>query len=64
MTTVSDACEHGMGGYDESGNAWSFDLPPDLQGIFSINLLKFIAAVLTIRIVLRKHHRLDLMYKY
>ena len=44
----SDACEHGIGGYIINGAAWRFELPPHLIGMFSINLLEFIASFLTI----------------
>ena len=44
----SDACEHGMGGYIKNGPAWRFKIPKHLVGVFSINLLEFIAAFLTI----------------
>jgi len=37
-----------MGRYDSNGLAWRYELPLDLQGIFSINLLEFIAAAITI----------------
>ena len=41
----SDACEHGIGGYGlESGVAWRFEIPLNLRGRFSINLLEHIAA--------------------
>ena len=36
----SDACEHGIGGYIVNGPAWRFEIPPQLIGIFSINLNK------------------------
>ena len=49
-TTYSDACEHGLGGYTNGGIAWRLKLPPDLIGRFSINLLEFIAAAITIHL--------------
>ena len=48
----SDACEHGMGGYNENGLAWRFEIPQEHIGKFSINLLEFIAAVITIELTL------------
>ena len=53
VTTISDACEHGLGGYDSNGLAWRYALPLELQGIFSINLLEFIAAAITIYMTTR-----------
>ena len=54
---ISDACEFGMGGLDDLGNSWRYALPEDLQGIFSINLLEFIAAILTIKMVIRNKRK-------
>ncbi|MCH2242754.1 MAG: hypothetical protein MK041_12705 [Aquabacterium sp.] len=53
--TMSDACETGMGGYSDCGLAWRYKTPPELQGIFTINLLEFIAAIITIYMVIHKH---------
>ena len=53
--TRSDACETGLGGYSECGLAWRYKIPPDLQGIFTINLLEFISAIITIYMVIQKH---------
>ena len=44
----TDACEHGLGGFTADGLARRFQLPEDLKGIFTINLLEFIAAVINI----------------
>ena len=44
----SDACEHGMGGYVVNGPAWRFKLPDHLIGVFTLNLLEFIASFLII----------------
>ena len=35
--------------------AWRYKIPPDLQGIFTINLLEFISAIITIYMVIQKH---------
>ena len=51
-TTISDACEHGMGGFNSKGLAWRYKLPPALIGKFSINLLEFIASVITIHLTI------------
>ena len=52
LVVISDACEHGLGGYDMNGLAWRYMLPPDLIGAFSINLLEFIASAITIHLSL------------
>ena len=44
---ISDACEHGMGGFNMSGMAWRYELPKEMIGKFTINLLEFLAAVIT-----------------
>ena len=49
---ISDAREFALGGFfaiGDYGFAWHFELPPDLQGIFSLNLLEFIAAYWTMK---------------
>ena len=51
-TTYSDACEWGLGGFTTQGNAWRFQLPPDLHHRASINLLEFMAAIITIQLSL------------
>ena len=51
---ISDACETGMGGYFIIGNhtfAWRFKLPQELRGIFSINLLEFLACYWTVKMI-------------
>jgi hypothetical protein len=48
--TYSDACEWGIGGYTTHGNAWRYLLPPHLHNRASINLLEFIAAIVTIHL--------------
>ena len=52
-TTISDACEHGLGGFNSDGLAWRYELPPALIGKFSINLLKFIASAITIYLTIK-----------
>ena len=49
ITIYSDACEYGIGGYIVNGPAWRYEIPPHLQGLFTINLLEFIASKLTIQ---------------
>ena len=51
---ISDACETGMGGYSIICNhafAWRFELPQELRGIFSINLLEFLACYWTVKMI-------------
>ena len=62
ITCYSDACEHGMGGYVVNGPAWRYKLPPELVGVFSINLLELIAASLTIQLAI--HHIKDKSYPH
>ena len=48
---TTDTCEHGLGGYLEDGRAWRWELPRTLHGVFTINLLEFIAAVVNVWMV-------------
>ena len=54
MFCWSDACEYGIGGYNSKGEAWQWKIPAHLRGKFSINLLEFLAAVVTITLSLEK----------
>ena len=54
IVTISDACEHGIGGFILGGPGWRYLLPPHLVGRFSLNLLEFIASVLTFEFAI--HH--------
>ena len=47
--SISDSCEHGIGGFILGGPGWRFLLPPDLIGQFSINLLDIIGSLLTFK---------------
>lgn len=49
---VSDACQHGLGGWTNFGIAWRHALPSHLLGIFSINILETIAAYWTIKLTI------------
>jgi hypothetical protein len=42
-----------MGGYNNNGLAWRYELPPSLLNKFTINLLEFIASAITIVLTLR-----------
>jgi hypothetical protein len=53
ITTYSDACEFGLGGYTSQGYAWRYLLPPELRGKASINFLEFLAAIITIELSLQ-----------
>lgn len=44
----SDACEYGLGGFNSLGEAWQWKIPERLRGRASINLLEFVASVITI----------------
>ncbi len=46
----SDSCPTGLGGYSNQRHAWHFKVPNDLWFPVTINLLKFIATVITPRI--------------
>jgi hypothetical protein len=50
--TYSDACEWGLGGYTMNGTAWRFEIPEHLRLRASINLLEFMAAIITIKMSL------------
>ena len=49
---TTDACEHGIGGYTKTRLVWRWPLPRELQGLFTINLLEFIAVVVNIKLIL------------
>ena len=50
---ITDACEHGIGGFHAEGVDWRWELPADLQEIFSINLLELVASVVNIWMIFR-----------
>ena len=52
-TTFSDACETGIGCFSTDGMAWRYALPKEMRAIFSINVLEFLAATITIYMVLQ-----------
>ena len=52
-TYGSDACEHGIGGYNMKGKAWRLELPQEMIGKLTINLLEYVAAVITIDLTIR-----------
>ena len=50
---ITDACEHGIGGFTSTGIFWRLELPDNLLGVFTLNLLEFIASVLTVIMTIR-----------
>ena len=53
----SDASSYGLGGFNHEGLAWRWEIPQDLIGSVSINLLEFIASVVTIFISLKNKEK-------
>ena len=54
ILAFSDACERGLGGFFIIGSkafAWRLELPDDLKDVFTLNLLEFIAAFWTVKII-------------
>ena len=54
IIAFSDTCKRGLGGFFIIGGrvfAWRFEIPEELQGIFTLNLLKFIAAFWAVKII-------------
>ena len=47
-TYINDASEHGLGGFATHGRAWRWNIPTKLQGRAHINLLEFIAQLISI----------------
>ena len=45
---INDASEHGLGGFASHGRAWSYTLPKKLRGRAHINLLEFMAQLVSI----------------
>ena len=45
---ICDACEHGIGGFATHGRAWTWVIPPHLRGRAHINLLEFMAQLVSI----------------
>ena len=43
-----DACPKGMGGFSKMGRVWRLEIPRHLRGRAHINLLKFIASLVSI----------------
>ena len=45
---INDASEHGLGGFATHGRAWRWCIPTELQGRAHINLLEFMAQLISI----------------
>ena len=45
---INDASEHGLGGFATHGRAWAYTIPVKLRGRAHINLLEFIAQLVSI----------------
>ena len=45
---INDASEHGLGGFATHGRAWAYTIPEKLQGRAHINLLEFLAQLVSI----------------
>ena len=52
--TYSDACTWGLGGLTMQGHAWQYIIPIYLRGRASINVLEFLAAIVTIELSLKE----------
>ena len=49
----SNACNHGIGVFNSMGQAWQWNIPKEYINKISINLLEFIASVVTIMLTLK-----------
>ena len=45
---ICDASEHGMGGFASHGRAWRWNIPASLQGRAHINILEYLAQVVSV----------------
>ena len=52
---INDASEHGLGGFSTSGRGWSWVIPEKLRGRAHINLLEFLAQLVSIWIDIREN---------
>ena len=51
---INDASEHGLGGFSTHGRAWAWTIPEPLRGRAHINLLEFLAQLVSIWIDIRE----------
>ena len=57
---VTDACEHGLGGFNvKSGKAWRYRLPRWMTSHCHINLLEFIASIIAIWLEIIEENKVD-----
>ena len=42
----ADACPHGIGGYNQTGKAWRWQIPPSLLNRATVNMLEHVAATI------------------
>jgi len=60
---ITDACEHGIGGFNiHSGYAWRYKLPLWMTNSFHINLLEFIASTVAIWLELEFNNNMKIAY--
>ena len=52
VTVISDACPFGIGGFNDLGLAWRWKIPTELVGVFTLNLLEFLASAISIHLTL------------
>ena len=52
VTLWSDACEYGIWGYNENGIVWRWRIPSAWHGKLTLNLLEYLASVVTIYITI------------
>ena len=54
VTLFSDACEYGIGGYNENGITWQWIIPAAYHGKLTLNLLELLSSAVTINITILK----------
>ena len=47
VTLWSDACEYGIGAYNEKGMAWCWYIPTRKHGVLTLNLMEFLDSELS-----------------
>ena len=52
---INDASEHGIGGFATHGRGWAWTIPAKLRGRAHINLLNFLAQLVSIWIDIAEH---------
>ena len=60
---ITDACEHGIGGFNiHSGYAWRYKIPSWMTNSFHINLLEFIASTVAIWLELEFNNNIEIAH--